>query len=158
MTLRSFHECIFSTISISNDVAASLNLSHTHAVLTSDVPADVLHSTRVVMMPVCDDDLLDAGVELLQYLFQIADVFWHGRFASVYQHSPGIWSHITNNMHVKGFKCSNLYSCTTILLIYFLLCFIFDSAHTQLKHSDVFLLFWVLKIFPSINCQHKNIF
>lgn len=60
-------------------------------VLTGELPADVLHSTRVVMMPVCDNDLLDAGVKLLQCLFQIADVFGHSGFSSVYQHSPAIY-------------------------------------------------------------------
>lgn len=68
--------------------------------LTSDVPADVLHSAGVVMMPVCDDDLLDAGVELPQYLFQTADVFRHSRFSSVYQHSPGIQSHIIHSVSI----------------------------------------------------------
>lgn len=41
-------------------------------------------------MPVCDDDLLDAGVELLQSLFQAADVFRHSRFPRVNQHPPTI--------------------------------------------------------------------
>lgn len=58
--------------------------------LTSYVPADIFYSTCVVMMPVCDDDLLDAGAELLQCLFQAADVFRHSRFPRVYQHPSGI--------------------------------------------------------------------
>lgn len=59
-------------------------------VLTDDVAADVFHPARVVKMPVRDDDLLDAGVELLQRLFETADVFGHSGFSGVYQHSPGI--------------------------------------------------------------------
>lgn len=63
------------------------------SVATGDVPADVLHPAHVVVVPVCDHDLLDAGVELLQRLFEPADVFWHSRLSSVNQHSAGIQSH-----------------------------------------------------------------
>lgn len=61
--------------------------------LTYNVPTDVLHPACVVVMPVCDDDLLDACVELLQCLFEISDVFRHTRFSSVYQHPPAIKRH-----------------------------------------------------------------
>lgn len=47
-------------------------------------------------MPVCDDDLLDAGVELCQGLFQTADVFRHSRLSGVYQQPSGIRSHISH--------------------------------------------------------------
>lgn len=57
-------------------------------VLTCEAPADVLHSSGVVVVPVSDDDLLDAGVELAQSLFQAADVFRYRRFPGVYQHPP----------------------------------------------------------------------
>lgn len=60
---------------------------------TGDVPADVLHPAHVVLMPVGDEDLLDAGVELLQRLFEAADVFRHSSISSVDQHSSGIYLH-----------------------------------------------------------------
>jgi len=61
-----------------------------HAGLTSYVSADIFHSSSVVVMPVCDDDLLDAGVELPQSIFQVVDVFRHSGFSGVYQHTSGI--------------------------------------------------------------------
>lgn len=84
-TVKSFHNIVFRLIS-------NLKRHHsTRPVLTGELPADVLHSTCVVMMPVCDDDLLDAGVKLLQCLFEIADVFRHSGLSGVYQHSPAIY-------------------------------------------------------------------
>lgn len=68
-----------------------------HPVPTGDVPADVFHPAHVVPVPVGDEDLLDAGVELLQHLFEAADVFRNSRISSVNQHSPGMYSHTFNS-------------------------------------------------------------
>lgn len=55
---------------------------------SSNVPADVDHSTCMVVMPMGDNDLLDGSVELAQGLLETADVLRDGRLSCVYQHSP----------------------------------------------------------------------
>lgn len=70
---------------------------------TSYISADFSHSTRVVVMPVSDDDLLDAGTELSQGVFKVADVLWNRRFSCVNEH--------TSEIKIKTETEHNLYSC-----------------------------------------------
>lgn len=60
-----------------------------HGFLTRDVSTNIVEASAVVVMPVRDDDLLDAAVVAAQRLLQAGDVLRNGGFSRVDQDAPG---------------------------------------------------------------------
>lgn len=69
-------------------------------------------------MPVCDDDLLDAGVELSQSSFQVVDVVRYSRLPGVYKHTSVNTQNLSLNIFLQYLSIEHFYKNTISLMHY----------------------------------------